>query len=622
MKAQKYFFSVIFFLSLSGLLFEHTAAQESADIQIYRDQDTFTLYLPAGTLNRSVSLGGLRFEVGESRISYPFVGFRAFAGIALNRLSPPICFRLKRYGSHSPLPLSCDGIPVLTHELADYDVFWYSREQGQDLTVIIGGGMAEEICPAGQAHCELHFAANTSALLTSALPDTLDPSLVTQVNGSGAIINITGGTVGAVINQSTVQELIINIGDSEAEQAAKSRQRADLISAEVQQLLRNVDSRLLLVDNTLDSDLFDSRLAEIRATVAPGAEGVFAGAYDELLARTQVIRLREAFTSTPLPSVANPAVVALVAESSVNPFDLQFFYNQLNEINVTSNNLIERLESLTNALASDPAWLSYQQDSLALETQTLLNRSMLAYVTALRILGDLKHIYPDMMIPLGSFVYLEPPGFLSEAELDTLYQEHLAFALDLVSSRAFLVAEGEQLLDSTLDDYARVSNLLIIYPDDTWDQVVGKAISLRQLGRVTEAVAAFAQYGYMFAPADPTALQYSVTAQHFTLQAQALGIARGAAYVYAVAEDSPAAEAGLQAGDILVEYDGQDLTGVIMDNGEEITLGEFISNAFAQVSAGDEISITYLRLNADHTFSRQTTTVIVTEVIGMGVMPV
>ena len=67
--------------------------------------------------------------------------------------------------------------------------------------------------------------------------------------------------------------------------------------------------------------------------------------------------------------------------------------------------------------------------------------------------------------------------------------------------------EGKQLRNAKLERYKEINELLKTEPTDSWNEVVVKAISLRQLGRITEAVAAFSRYGEMFSKTDPTASQ-------------------------------------------------------------------------------------------------------------------
>jgi tetratricopeptide (TPR) repeat protein len=593
--------------------------QDGVNFAIFRDRDTFTLFLPAAEGEQTVSLNGLRLEVGDHVRSYPLTSFRAFAALSFGHLPTPLCLHLRRSQSTTPLPMVCSGVMTIRQELGSFDVFWHQNEQ--DLTVLVKGGDGEVVCPAGSSYCELRYVPPAGVSSESGLPSTVDTLLPTISSSDAPIFNISGD-VGAIISQSQVQELTINVGDSPAEAARKARLRADTIASEVMGIVRNIDSRLAQVDAALSPDLFGEQLSDIRATAAPAAQTLFGGAYRELFLRQQMSDLRQIFADTALPNSASPSLAALVSESVVNPFDIQFFYDQLNEINIISNNILRHLERLSRTANEDKAWVSLQQDILAVEVQTLLNRSQLAYLTSLRIFSDLKNSYPDMPIVLETLLYLEPRSLVSPNEVNRHFDEYLRQSLNLVTIRAGLFETGQKLVNADLDAYTAVSADLAIRDDDPWNIVIAKAISLRQLGRITESVAAFARYGEMFSTSDDTAERYSQIAQQFTLQAESLGIIYGAIYIYEVLPGTPAAKAGLSAGDIIVEFDGQNLTGPIFADGEEMTAIEFMQTALQNMTIGEEIPVAYLRLSEDGTFTRTAITLVAEGLFGFGLMPI
>jgi S1-C subfamily serine protease len=131
------------------------------------------------------------------------------------------------------------------------------------------------------------------------------------------------------------------------------------------------------------------------------------------------------------------------------------------------------------------------------------------------------------------------------------------------------------------------------------------------LDRIDEAVAAFDKYEAMFAETDPTAAQYAHTARHFTRQIESLGLVDGAVYIYQVAENSPAAEAGLAAGDIVVDFNKQPITNI-----------PDIQTALQYMPVGMPIEITILRLDEQNVFHRQTITMIAQNPLGIGLMPI
>ncbi len=134
-----------------------------------------------------------------------------------------------------------------------------------------------------------------------------------------------------------------------------------------------------------------------------------------------------------------------------------------------------------------------------------------------------------------------------------------------------------------------------IDPDATWQEVLGKARAMRQLGYQAEAIELFAKYGDLFSRTDPTARTFSEIAQQFTRQAERLGVA-GGMYIYEVVPDSPAAKAGLRAGDILVGL-----------GPEAVTEQKELDAARRKYLPDAEVEVTYLRGDASGELSVQTT---------------
>ena len=106
------------------------------------------------------------------------------------------------------------------------------------------------------------------------------------------------------------------------------------------------------------------------------------------------------------------------------------------------------------------------------------------------------------------------------------------------------------------DKPQKASKLLEIKPTDSWQQVIGKAVTYRQLGRIDEAISSFARYGEMFEESDPTAKQYSVVAQKFTRQMKSLDV-KGGVYIYEIIAGGSAEQEGLAVGDIIISYNNQ-----------------------------------------------------------------
>ena len=98
-------------------------------------------------------------------------------------------------------------------------------------------------------------------------------------------------------------------------------------------------------------------------------------------------------------------------------------------------------------------------------------------------------------------------------------------------------------------------------PTDSWNVVIGKAVTLRQLGYTDAAIATFAAYGEMFAATDPTAEGYSQIAQKFTRQLKSLKV-KGGVYIYEIVAGGSAEQEGLEVGDIIIRYNDRSIANM------------------------------------------------------------
>lgn len=114
-----------------------------ASLIIYRDEDSFTLYVPQSST--PLSLVGLEFQVTlldgstiERRLDRDFAAFAGMPFSSIDSLNQAICFRLLRSGANVPTPQDCQsGVLLLTQNVAEADVFWYNRDTGTGHTVLI-----------------------------------------------------------------------------------------------------------------------------------------------------------------------------------------------------------------------------------------------------------------------------------------------------------------------------------------------------------------------------------------------------------------------------------------------------------------------------------------------------
>ncbi len=421
---------------------------------------------------------------------------------------------------------------------------------------------------------------------------------------------IFNAPVGAFINQSTIEELTINAGDSPEVKQQKAEQRAKLIVSIVLEYVTRMDTRLGLVDTVLQEDDTATKLAEARSTVAPSAQEILGSAYQKHVATDKINALRQQFNSYPLVVSPESLVLELVAESQVEPSKITSFYDQLAEVQSASDALLDDMALITRRDSPDEAWITYFQQRVQLAIETLQNRSQLAHLAGLSVLNDLPPAHLNVT-GLAGLIHLTPRQTVKEVEVEKLYEQYLKEMEALSHRRAALLEEDQAGVEKDLSSYMGVNEDLTINPTDTWEMVVSKAISLRQLGRTDEAVAAFAKYEEMFAATDPTASQYAQTAQQFTRQIKALGLEDGAVYIFQRDANSPAAQAGLKVGDILIEF-----------NGKPIRKSTDFQTVVQEMPLGKPIRITLLRRDAQKGFYRQIITITIQGSIGIGVMPI
>jgi S1-C subfamily serine protease len=172
-----------------------------------------------------------------------------------------------------------------------------------------------------------------------------------------------------------------------------------------------------------------------------------------------------------------------------------------------------------------------------------------------------------------------------------------------------LLPKARRLIEAAVVDTEEVNRQLEIKPTDSWFEVVGKAKTLRDFGRITEAVGAFSRYTDMFSATDPTAKRYSKVAVQFTLQLDALGV-KGGMYLYELKKGGAAERAGLQVSDILTSYDGK------------LTPGnpEFIP-ALKDAHSDEPVKVEYLRMDEKGKFHRRTAA-LPGGSLGAGAMPI
>jgi transcriptional regulator with XRE-family HTH domain len=476
-----------------------------------------------------------------------------------------------------------------------------------------------EVEPPPGAMTELAPAATLSSPTQVAEPTTMTASLVTPPSGAVTMIITAQNFFNAPIEAMSLTQTTIYQGDPPDVRQAKAEQRAALVAAEIRYYLAHVDARLGLVESVLAAnatvDDHGAALREVRATLVPALQTVATAGYQQLIAAQQVSGLRAQLNSYPLLDQPNSFVLEAAADSGADPDEVRAFYAALGEVQAVTEDLFHTLDeygAITGRALTDPAsegWVAFAHQKLALAGERLRNRSSLAHVAGLRILNDLLPAHPPTELP--EIQHLAPRQVVDDATLDQLLLPLVEAGEAVARRRQALLEQGEQLLAEDVAAYAALDETLRIQPGDPWNVVVGKAITLRQFGRIEDAVAAFDQYAEMFAADDPTAIQYAQIARQFTLQMKTLGIVEGAVYVYEVAPGSAAAHAGVTVGDILVELAGQPTPRM-----------EAMTAALEAVTTAETIEVVVLRWEADGRFRRLSLTLDGPPPLGIGFMPI
>ncbi len=395
------------------------------------------------------------------------------------------------------------------------------------------------------------------------------------------------------------------------------KQAKQSITAEVLTNISSIDDRLRYIEKTLEPDTYHQQVDSVRKKVAPGLRSQFAGGYTRVLIEQKTATLRQMMNSSPLRTGAGRSELENLHQSGVNTQKYHTFYNQLAEVERVTEDFFFTLNYVAS-MSDQPSDLQseYNDKRMELAVQNVRIESEIAYVYALQVLREVTQSPHAIPLPepvpttLQNLNYLQPkelPTF--EEDLNALLAELNERKSTLVSEKTSLIATTSQLSQEKLDKFTEINQRLKINPTDTWNQVVGKAISLRRLGRAAEAMAVFSRYADMFSATDSTAEQYARTAQQFTTQLDLLGV-QGGAYIFEVKLGGIAQRAGLKAGDIIIEYNDQTITDM-----------SIFVEASTSAQTADTVKIIWLRLNARNKFERYGNTISGGS-LGAGAMPI
>lgn len=355
------------------------------------------------------------------------------------------------------------------------------------------------------------------------------------------------------INQ--YEPIKIYLQRSEAETLIK------LITEEILINLQNINNRLDLIYRTLylnNRDDVRVKMDSLNLKIAPKFYKENKVGYNELIIRSTISSLRQALNAIPLRQEFGRSLAENFVKSNIQePEWIQKYLNEFGEVQWAEQILFESLENL----ASSKDTCSAQLARLNLSWETLLNRANFYNIYALQLLNSLK-------LPQNSTInerlqylgFLSPNHVIDYKEFEKLLLENV-YQMELIVNRKIDVLKASQkCLDAALNKYSSVDSSLTIFPSDTWEQVLIKALSLRALGRSDEAINAFTLYEKMFSDTDSTAERYSKAAIVFTKQLEKLNLEKGV-FITHVEENSNADKARVKMGDIVIAINQETIDG-------------------------------------------------------------
>lgn len=422
------------------------------------------------------------------------------------------------------------------------------------------------------------------------------------------VINEGGNSI--VDNSINIESVVINEGDSAEVRERKKRQAATVVAEEIVQELLALQTRLDFIEAASKTDDFEDALTNARSRLAPGTAPSNSDGYRQLIDQERVTSLRHALNSRPLSDGIPGPLIATVVDSEAHSASIQQFSSNLVEVAHVTESLLTTMQDFSRRAPLSQEESAYREEKLRFHTALIRNRSHIAHLSGLHALEGVDQESTnssvaklaqasgtDLNSPLGQLAYANALRPLTEE------------AEKLLVWREQLLERSTALRDQALAEYEQLDEELRIDNSDGWAIVVGKARALRVLGRVGDAVAAFARYGDMFAATDGGAEVYASIAQQFTTQLQRLNLL-GGVYVFEILSEGPAANAGLQVGDIIVSYAGITTPGVA-----ELT------QALHDAPLGQVAKVEYLRLGQDGAFKRKSASFPAGS-LGAGLMPI
>ena len=376
-------------------------------------------------------------------------------------------------------------------------------------------------------------------------------------SGNGVRINATDQ---AVVNTGNIGgNLVIHQGDSKEERQRKIKQAKQLVSQEIISNLLAMDDRLGYVEVVFKEDEITNNINQTNREIVPAIAQYFEVGISKLLAEANVGSLRQTMNSSPLRSDFGTTLTQTLVDSGADVSTVRIFYDQLKNVELKTENLFGDLTKLASHRHSqNPDELKYYEQNIKLAVKSLQLNSEAAHLAGLNALRSLDVSPSDVSLQLSRLVYLQPNSLPSGQELTQRMMQNMLKLEQMISEKAAFIESGKELVEGGIDEVKSLVGQLEIRPTDKPEDVFWKAASLRRLGQVNEAVAALQQSKQMFPSMDDATKTYVDTAIAFASQAKSFGVESGL-YAVNITDEGHARKIGLQAGDIVVEYDGKPL---------------------------------------------------------------
>lgn len=161
-------------------------------LTLFMDENSLTLYVPQADV--PVALADLAFQVqvGMNTVTRRLADYAGFVGLPFDRLPVPICFRLVRAGTSSPLLLECQSIRlVLVQPLAGADVFWFDPlAAGARLVTVYQGAEFVGLCQSLEAGCPIEVVLRAvTATATPSPTDAPTPEVSTPTAAATEVVH-------------------------------------------------------------------------------------------------------------------------------------------------------------------------------------------------------------------------------------------------------------------------------------------------------------------------------------------------------------------------------------------------------------------------------------------------